>query len=116
MTRRRWSTSVRMAIRERFGCRCHMCRQPLDERGFDLDHHIPLAMGGEDIEDNLRPLCLPCHRLKTRGDVGNISRAKRCEARHVGAKAPSATPLPFGRRSPWKRKLNGQIVPREVAR
>lgn len=105
MTRRRWSTTVRMAIRERFGAECQMCRMPLGVRGFDLDHAIPLAMGGEDVEDNLRPLCLPCHRLKTRGDVGAIAKARRREASHVGAKAPSARPIRSRGFDPQPRRL-----------
>src|SRR4051812_42415886 len=100
--RRAWSTTVRKRVHERFGGLCQMCFRPTDERGFDLDHHIPLAIGGEDVEDNLRPLCVPCHRLKTRGDVADIARAKRREANHIGARAPSRNPIPGGRRTPWK--------------
>ena len=88
-TRRRWSTTTRMAIWNRFDRKCQMCRKLTDERGFDLDHHIPLEIGGEDAEENLRPLCRPCHRLKTRSDVAVIAKAKRNFAKHHGGRAPS---------------------------
>ncbi|MEU5031945.1 MULTISPECIES: HNH endonuclease [Streptomyces] len=28
----------------------------------------PLALGGEDIDENVQPLCKSCHNLKTRED------------------------------------------------
>jgi hypothetical protein len=82
-----------------------MCRQLTDERGFDLDHHIPLEIGGDDTDDNLRPLCRPCHRLKTRGDASDIAKAKRREAAHVGAlaKPSSIKSRGFAARQPQAR-------------
>lgn len=85
--RRPRSTTVRLTIWRKHGMLCQMCRQPTDERGFDLDHHIPLEIGGDDTDDNLRPLCRPCHRLKTRADAGDIAKAKRRYAANVGALA-----------------------------
>ena len=96
MPRRRWSTAARRRVWTRFDGLCQMCRQPTDERGFDLDHAIPLALGGEDEEANLRPLCRPCHRLKTGGeDIPTIAKAKRQEAKHRGfAQAKGSIPRP----------------------
>lgn len=113
MSRRHWCTAARLRIFERFGGKCQLCRQAIGVKGFDLDHHIPLALGGEDIEENMRPLCRPCHKLKTRGDLGALARVRRLAAKHAGAKAPSRTPLPGGRRSGWKRKLDGTVVRRD---
>jgi 5-methylcytosine-specific restriction enzyme A len=113
MFRRHWPISARLRIHERFHGICQMCRQPIDVKGFDLDHHVPLAIGGEDVEENMRPLCRPCHRLKSKGDATAICRTKRLAAKHAGAKAPSRTPMPGGRNSPWKRKLDGTVVRRE---
>jgi 5-methylcytosine-specific restriction protein A len=112
--RRHWSTAVRKRVWKRFNECCQMCFRPTDERGFDLDHAIPLAIGGEDIEDNLRPLCTPCHRLKTKDDVADIAKAKRREAAHLGARAPSRNPLPGGKRSPWRKKVSGEVVRRSL--
>lgn len=100
--RRAWSTTVRMRVLDRFERKCQLCFQPIDVKGFDLDHRVPLAIGGEDVESNLEPLHIACHRLKTKGDVGDIARAKRLEAKHLGGKAPSRNPIPGSRNTPWK--------------
>lgn len=45
---------------------CRACRS----RGravvaTDVDHILDKALGGSDDEDNLQPLCGPCHKAKT---------------------------------------------------
>lgn len=110
MIRRHISTTERTRIWERFNRTCQMCFQPTDIGGVDFDHHIPLAISGDDTEDNLRPLCRPCHRLKTKGDASDIARARQREASSRGLKAPSRNPLPCSRNSRFKKKMNGQVV------
>ena len=34
-------------------------------RAYDIDHIIPLSMGGTEDDDNLQALCPNCHREKT---------------------------------------------------
>lgn len=112
MPRRRWSTAVRRRVWERFNGLCQMCRQPTDERGFDLDHHIPLALGGDDEEANLRPLCRPCHRIKSGSeDVPRIAKAKRQEAAYRGFKRPAGT---FPSRGFPSTKKAREIGPKEM--
>jgi 5-methylcytosine-specific restriction protein A len=41
---------------------CRLCRAPATE----VDHAIPIAMGGTSERGNLVPLCTPCHRAKTK--------------------------------------------------
>ena len=42
---------------------CHICRRPMAD---EVDHVIPLAEGGPDTDDNLRPIhSKPCHANKT---------------------------------------------------
>ena len=49
-------------IMARHGRRCHICGQP----GADqVDHVVPLARGGTDTMDNLRPAHKQCHQAKT---------------------------------------------------
>jgi 5-methylcytosine-specific restriction protein A len=122
--RRRRSNTVRRAIWLRFNKTCQMCFRPTDERGFDLDHHIPLEIGGDDSDDNLRPLCRPCHRMKTKGDVTDIAKAKRREDDHTGVSQPAGTlqSRGFDRRPPQcsatrelikkrpPRRLSGEVV------
>ena len=52
----------------------------------EYDHRIPWAMGGESTLENCVCLCSKCHRLKTFSeDIPNIAKAKRREAKHIGA-------------------------------
>ncbi|WP_420706102.1 MULTISPECIES: HNH endonuclease [unclassified Streptomyces] len=37
---------------------------------LDIDHIKPLALGGEDVEDNVQCLCKSCHKAKTAMDFG----------------------------------------------
>lgn len=109
MIRRRISTTERTRIWERFNRTCQMCFQPTGMRDVDFDHHIPLEIGGDDTEANLRPLCRPCHRLKTNGDLTDIARAKRRHARHHGLKAPSPRPIPGSRASGLRKRMDGTV-------
>lgn len=112
MTRRRsLSTKARVEFFLSRGGQCASCGMKCD-RGWDLDHEIPLAMGGADEPSNWVVLCRPCHRAKTRGaDVPAIAKAKRREAYYLGVKV-SRSPLPYGRRSRWKKRLDGTVVRR----
>jgi 5-methylcytosine-specific restriction protein A len=103
--RRARSKTAREAIWKRFNKTCQMCFQPTDERGYDLDHHIPLEIGGDDSDDNLRPLCRPCHRLKTKGDVIDIAKAHRREANFNGSRP----------RQPWPKKPKQPAPPQRRA-
>jgi 5-methylcytosine-specific restriction endonuclease McrA len=43
--------------------KCAYCRHPLGDR-FEVDHHHPLALGGENGRANLQLLCRQCNRSK----------------------------------------------------
>ncbi len=103
--RRRISTRERVAIFTAAEGACHICRlviRPGD--AWDVEHVIPLAQGGEDSGDNLRPAHKDCHAAKTAADAGDTARAKRLAAKHIGAAAPSRR----GFRA-W-RNFRGEIV------
>jgi 5-methylcytosine-specific restriction endonuclease McrA len=113
--RRKLSTKQRLRIFEQAGGRCHVCGLKIQVgEPWDLDHIIALALGGEDVDENLAPVhAKTCHRAKTSGgDVPAIAKAKRREARHKGAYR-SKRPMPGGRDSPWKRKMDGKVVRRD---
>ncbi|WP_460452234.1 HNH endonuclease [Alsobacter sp. SYSU BS001988] len=112
MSRRRYTTQERLAIFLRRLGHCARCGGRIRPgQRWDLDHVVPLALGGRDEPDNLQVVCAPCHRQKTRRDVSAVAKAKRIEARHWGAHR-SPTPLPCGRASPWKRTLAGELTRR----
>ncbi len=72
-----------------------------------LLHSFLDALGGEPTLGNCEALCAACHGEKTRKqDVPAIAKTKRIHAKHIGAKV-SKWP-----KSKWKRKVNGQTVPR----
>lgn len=59
---------------------------------WEFDHVIPLELGGSHSLDNLQALCPPCHKLKTREDLGRIAKAKR-QAKLLQPREPSKRPI-----------------------
>ncbi len=55
--RRKKLNKLRILRRDKFTC------QSCGASGVDLevDHTVPLCLGGEDVESNTRALCVPCH-------------------------------------------------------
>ena len=77
--------------------RCASCG---DQDGpFEIDHGVPVALGGGSDVGNLVLLCRRCHLVKTAQDVRNIAKARRLEAQRLGTRKPK-----------WKRKLDGRTV------
>jgi 5-methylcytosine-specific restriction endonuclease McrA len=70
------------------GC-CHACGIHIGGKKWEVDHVIALITGGRHAEPNLAPICIPCHREKTRGDVGIKSKIAAVKARHDGVKRPT---------------------------
>lgn len=94
--------------------RCHICGQKIQggyER-WELEHVIPLELGGEDDDENTRPAHEACHREKTAKDVAQIRKAQRLERRTQGIGKTVQRPLPGGRGSRWKKKVSGEVVER----
>ncbi|MFC4172675.1 HNH endonuclease signature motif containing protein [Microvirga sp. GCM10011540] len=96
-----------------FGGKCRMCGCTIDAAtGLEWDHRIPLAIGGEDTLDNLEPLCIRDHRLKTKGDVARIAKATRQHQRNIGIRQRKGPPMVGSKDSPWKRRMDGTLVRR----
>ena len=109
-----FSTSFRLNLFLKRKGSCASCHQKIDAgKAWDIDHILPLALGGTNEPENLQILCRPCHQSKTsQSDIPRIAKIKRLKARHLGARSPSTRPIPGSRRSPWKRKLDGSVVRR----
>lgn len=114
MTRKRRTAEQREAICKSRDWLCHICGLPVDpvRSRWELDHIVPLANGGTDEDENLAPAHARCHLEKTVGDIGKIAKGKRMRARHLGTKPPPQRIMPGSRRSKWKKKLDGTVVPR----
>lgn len=63
-------------IIEIYGTKCHICNKPIDfdasrrvgfdnwENGLHIDHLVPIALGGRDTLDNVRPSHAKCNIIK----------------------------------------------------
>jgi 5-methylcytosine-specific restriction endonuclease McrA len=104
---------LRLQVWESTGGVCVICELKIDgsRERWIAEHIRALELGGLDHLDNMGPAHEACARAKTRDDHKRAARAKRQKIRFLGADV-TRHPLPFGRRSRWKRKLSGQIVPR----
>ncbi|MHB2170243.1 HNH endonuclease [Alsobacter sp. R-9] len=111
--RRSLSTRERLDLFIAANGRCQRCGWALRPgTRWDVDHVIPLALGGRDTPDNMQVLCVPCHSGKTRRqDVPTIAKIARVRARHLGA-ARARRPMPGGKDSKWKRTIDGRVVER----
>lgn len=114
MTRRSWTPRRRLALFEAHKGICHLCGERIDgtREAWEVEHLIPVAMGGDDDEGNCAPAHAACHKAKTATDKGQIAKANRVRAKHHGAYRPKAT-IPGSKSSRWKRKISGETVLRD---
>lgn len=85
-----------VAFRQQYACASCSCILPPD---FQIDHVVPLALGGSNGESNLQALCRRCHEAKTREQRHEIASARMQRnklARPDEAASPSTVmePLP----------------------
>lgn len=117
MSRRRSiSTRERVRLFTLHKGQCHICKGRIDgtREAWEVEHETPLSMGGADDDQNRKLAHTKCHKAKTRKDAGNLAKAKRNEARHIGARATPKAILPGSKASKWKKRLDGTVVLREA--
>lgn len=109
--RRQLSTRARLDLFLAHKGRCASCTLPIPPgKGWDIDHIIPLAIGGPDTTDNMQILCRPCHGVKTtKRDVPAIAKVERMRAKHLGA-VRSRRSMEGGRHHNFKKTLSGSVV------
>ncbi len=62
--RKRLSEQERLAVLQKTNWRCAYCGIELGFDGFQVDHVVPLRMGGKDEMDNMLPTCRSCNHYK----------------------------------------------------
>lgn len=87
--RKAFTAAQRLAVMERQKGLCAMCGREL-QPGFEVDHRVPIWLGGKHEEANWQALCAdPCHRaVKTPADAKVIAKVKRLIARENGTAPP----------------------------
>jgi len=114
MKRVRITAKMRADIFLRHDGVCHLCSMKvIPGQEWDVSHEIPLEAGGRDDDSNWLVAHRRCHRVHTATvDIPLIAKVKRIHQRHLGAKK-SKSPMPFGRGSKLKRKMDGSVVRRD---
>lgn len=70
------------------GC-CHLCAGRIKVgEAWEVEHVLPLSMGGTDDDDNLAPAHVKCHARKTSVEAGTRAKADRIRAKHTGTAPP----------------------------
>lgn len=90
-------------------CKRANCEEP----ATDVDHIIPLWMGGSNRDDNLEGLCEDHHKIKTKAEAAARAKVNRIEKRDTGTRKARRT-IPT-RPQPWpKRKLQSRGFERKT--
>ena len=109
--RRSLSKLARIRIFDSADGICHICQTKIHTgEAWQADHVLPLALGGEDAETNMAPAHELCHGGKTKNDIGQIRKADRQRAKHLGLRKKAT--IPGSKNSRWKKKLDGTVVER----
>jgi 5-methylcytosine-specific restriction protein A len=76
---------VRLRVFEKFKGICQITGRKIRAGElWDLDHEIALINGGENDEDNLRPVLREAHKEKTAEDVKEKAKVDRIRKKHLG--------------------------------
>jgi len=78
--RRSLPTAVRHAVISAAGDNCQSCGEATDQ--WEVDHIFPVHLGGGDEMDNLRAICIPCHRAKSARETTERAKADRVRRKH----------------------------------
>lgn len=91
---------------------CCLCGQPINGVKEMWDEHLsPLWLNGDNKAENRAPAHVRCALVKTAGEAKTRAKIRKGAERHFGAHR-AQRPMPCGRRSKWKKKMDGSVVPR----
>ncbi len=93
----------------------HVCARPgCPERATDVDHILPLWLGGSNREKNLEGLCPAHHAAKTKAEASLRAKAKRREQRDQGTRRPRQPIASRGFDKTQTRGFDGIVRPRDT--
>lgn len=109
MSRKSWTMLRKMRVFEAHKGICHLCGGKIDgtREAWELEHIIPIAMGGADDETNVAPAHVSCHKGKTATDKAQIAKANRVRAKHNAARAGPKRLIPGSKGTGIRKKVNG---------
>lgn len=85
---------VRARVFERAKGICHISKRKIRAgEKWELEHVVPLSMGGGHRETNLAPALADAHKEKTREEAGVRAKADRVRLKHLGLFPKSPFPL-----------------------
>lgn len=91
---------------------CCICGGKINGVSEAWDEHVnPLWLAGDNSAPNRAPAHERCARVKTAKEATDRASIRKKAERHFGAHT-SKNPMPCGRKSKWKKKMNGEVVPR----
>ena len=92
--------------------RCCICGGQINGVHEAWDEHVnPLWLAGDNSAPNRAPAHAKCARAKTSVEAKERADIRRKAEKHFGAHR-SSNPMPCGRKSKWKKKMDGSVVPR----
>lgn len=114
MTARRKLTQAETAqlwLRQKGRCNCG-CGERLIAGQIDIEHQLPIALGGSNDLDNLSLWLREHHKVKTRDDVKRIAKANRQRKAHTTGRSRARKGRPMQGRGfdkTWRRRMDGTV-------
>lgn len=80
---------VRLRVFDRYEGRCYLTgREIRPGEKWELEHKIPLILGGEHRESNMAPALVDPHKEKTKAEQAIKSKIAKTRKKHLGISAP----------------------------
>lgn len=101
---------VALRVLEAYGTRCYLSKveiRPGDQ--WQVEHVIAIALGGENRENNLAPVLVEPHKLKTACDTKAKSKIANIRKKRFGLKKAKGRPMAGTRASGWRKRMDGTV-------
>lgn len=65
MKRKKLTKAERQFVYDKYSGHCAYCGRKIKQDTMQVDHVIPLKLGGKDVLDNMFPACSSCNHFKS---------------------------------------------------